>query len=644
MTRSNPKQRNFVRFCGFLGFIVLILMSESVSQTESALSPSMRYLTRNGQRLFLNGANLAWKNYANDISDGSNADTLSTFTDWFGNLKAAGGNSVRWWVHVNGKDTPQWTNGLVSGMGSNRIDRIKKILDAAASKGVLVELCLWSFDMWDPKQLGSQQYRIDQNEALFRNQDARNAYINNALKPLVSALKGHPGLLGYDIINEPEGMVDGWSRGNCGSVRCPNQLTGFEIQRFVNQLTGAIRSVDPNCTVTVGASIAYHVSKKWYNDDALISAGGDPKGVLTHHSVHYYPWNWGTSLSPFHNGASNWGLSKPIVIGESPAAGFCLSDSDLSSCGKSYKFDSSQKQCITDNYKNAHRGEYAGFLSWMYKFTSGCDKKLIGDWNDLKAGVQAIASYPCVSLTDSSCSLSGQAPSALPPASASAIPLASASASALPLASASASKAAVPSTPAAECTNLCGQTQISTSSASEWVVRNGWGLGDSSTLSSSNLALTLTTRQWARNFDWIINSNKTYCLEGNRNYSVSFKLVEDPANQIYNSSLECSTGCTGTTIEAISIDFISSFTSDYWHETGIEESLLNLKCEGEVWFSPQPTKTQPAVSVNSVSVFTVKFTTKNQLQNVSFGVLIELFGKPSKINKYTLSDIVVTKE
>jgi hypothetical protein len=261
-------------------------------------------------------------------------------------------------------------------MGANRIDRIKKILDAAAAKGILLELCLWSFDMFDAKQLGSSQYRMDQNEALFRNQNARTAYINNALKPLVLALKGHPGLLGYDIINEPEGMKDGWSRGNCGSVRCPSQLTGYEIQRFVNQLAGGIRSVDPDCTVTVGASIAYHVTQKWYNDAALISAGGDSKGVLSHHSVHYYPWNWGTGLSPFHNPASHWGLSKPIVIGEAPAAGFCLSDSELSSCGKSYRFSASEKQCITTNYKNAYSGEYAGFMSWMYKSTSGCDKKI----------------------------------------------------------------------------------------------------------------------------------------------------------------------------------------------------------------------------------------------------------------------------
>jgi len=174
-------------------------------------------------------------------------------------------------------------------------------------------------------------------------------------------------------------------------------------------------------------------------------------------------------------------------------------------------------------------------------------------------------------------------------------------------------------------------------------VRNGWGLGDSSTLSVANSSLTLNTRQWARNFDWIVQSVSNYCFEANKDYSISFKVSEDSANKIYNTTIACSEGCTGTTIEAVSIDFINNFNAQTQSPTGVEASLLNLKCSGEVWYSPQPTTTQAPYAISKWSPFTLKFSTTQALQNVSFGVLLELFGKPSQPNKYTISDIVLTK-
>jgi len=310
----------------------------------------------------------------------------------------------------------------------------------------------------------------------------------------------------------------------------------------------------------------------------------------------------------------------------------------LSSCGKSYRFSASEKQCITTNYKNAYSGEYAGFMSWMYKSTSGCDKKLIGDWGDMQNGIKAIAGSPCISLTDSNCKTGSTNPPPPPPP----VVVVPGSPSPVVVVPGSPSSVVV-QPPSSQCTQV-SQTSIQTSSASNWVVRNGWGMGDSSTLSVSSSALTLTTRQWGRNYYWIIQSASTYCLEANKDYSISFKLSESSTNQIYNTSIsQCSTGCTGTTVEAISIDFINGFSAQTVSPVGVEDSQLNLKCNGEVWYSPLPTSSQPALAVSKYSPFTFKFTNTQNLQNVSFAVLLELFGKPSKVNTYTISEIVITK-
>jgi hypothetical protein len=49
------------------------------------------------------------------------------------------------------------------------------------------------------------------NKALLTQDNLRQSYADNYLTPLVTALKGTPGLYSYEIFNEPEGMLStGW--------------------------------------------------------------------------------------------------------------------------------------------------------------------------------------------------------------------------------------------------------------------------------------------------------------------------------------------------------------------------------------------------------------------------------------------------
>ncbi len=270
---------------------------------------------------FASGVNIAWIHFANDVP---NPD-IAAFTSLFKNTYASGGRVIRWWFHTNGTVTPGYdATGLAKPISESDIADVKKILDAAAAEHVMLTISIWSFDMLQGPQSGQNipPAVLDANLALLKQDVNRQAYIDRVLTPLVTALKGHPGLFSWEIFNEAEGMTrqHGWTYGKGG-----RQVDRRVVQKCVNWFADAIHNADPNALVTNAAwtFIAnsntgdYH---NWYSDQALIELGGKPKGTLDYYEVHYYD-NWGkdnTIVSPFRHPASHWRLDdhKPLVIGE----------------------------------------------------------------------------------------------------------------------------------------------------------------------------------------------------------------------------------------------------------------------------------------------------------------------------------------
>jgi hypothetical protein len=254
---------------------------------------------------FASGLNVAWVNFAKDVPN----PTISTFTTLFKNTYAAGGRVVRWWFHTDGTTTPGYdSSGMAVKLPQNHIDGVKAILSAANANGVAVNISLWSFDML---QSGAGNTYMN-NQKLIEVDANRQAYIDNYLTPLVTALKGTPGLYSYEIFNEPEGMAEkGWAT---------HRTKQAFINKTVNWLAAAIHSADPNVLVTNGSQTFDYCSSvsgktNNYSDASLRSAGSKQNGTLDFYEVHYYTSN-GTSNSPFKNAAAHWGLDKKIVMGE----------------------------------------------------------------------------------------------------------------------------------------------------------------------------------------------------------------------------------------------------------------------------------------------------------------------------------------
>ncbi len=277
--------------------------------------------------------------FANDLT-AFNEDLFAYALD---EISAAGGNCIRWWLHINGTSSPFFTNDSVSYITDYEILTMQKGLDIAYERGMVIIMCLWSFDMLHSSNSAEVKYR---NTLMLTDSVYMQAYINNALIPILEAIGDHPAVICWEIFNEPEGMTPVGDWGHVDDV----PITA--VQTFINRTAGAIHRNTTGAKVSNGcwsftACTDVGGNYNYYTNERLIAQGGDPDGYLDFYMVHYYDWAE-TTLSPFHHPSSYWQLDKPLVIAEFEADGPCSGISARAA------------------YDSLYKNGYAGALSWQW--------------------------------------------------------------------------------------------------------------------------------------------------------------------------------------------------------------------------------------------------------------------------------------
>ncbi|MBW1296125.1 T9SS type A sorting domain-containing protein [Aquimarina litoralis] len=270
---------------------------------------------------FVNGINIAWVSFGKDVGKDPEFGTeyhpdLDTFGLVMDKVANAGGNVLRWWYHTNGSTNPVYDEQQkVTNNPTFFHEDVIKILDLAASKGLQIQICLWSFDML------KDQWNVDAvaNKKLLTEDEYFKAYLDNSLIPLVQAVGEHPGLYAWEIFNEAEGMTTEFGSHWPGFVE---KVSIVDIQKFINKAATAIRGVAPNVKITNGAlgfltslNDADNGYQNYYSDQKLEDIGGESNGYLDFYNIHYYNWA-GENGSPFHAVHDLQKIDKEAVIAE----------------------------------------------------------------------------------------------------------------------------------------------------------------------------------------------------------------------------------------------------------------------------------------------------------------------------------------
>jgi mannan endo-1,4-beta-mannosidase len=184
--------------------------------------PPLNRIRHGGRDLYLSGFNIAWFDFAADIGKGVDEARLRQA---IADLLAAGGNTLRWWIHTDGTTTPEWgmVNGQrrVVGPGASFIADLRRALDIAAENDVFIVPSLWSFDMLRDNPV--RHPPVQDNVRLLTQDAVLDSYLEEALTPMVRELGGHPALVAWELFNEPENMTEGWFKNDKASTaaRCP---------------------------------------------------------------------------------------------------------------------------------------------------------------------------------------------------------------------------------------------------------------------------------------------------------------------------------------------------------------------------------------------------------------------------------------
>ncbi len=293
-----------------------------------------------GKQVWVLGLNYPWIHFGDDFSDGGyDAKTFKSDVD---RMAASGVHTIRWWIYPRLYPAPLFSGkgkgSLCTGLPAHWVDNMVDATHYADSKGIKIYFCWLSFDM-------GHKNNTDKHDDIVTNPKVRASFFENGVKPIVEALGNDPGVMGWDIINEPEWIIR--AEDNGGGNKENDLFTLDQIRDLVGDFVKYIRPYVKQ-PISVGSA-----GMKWCGKDHDFYSGLG----LDFFDFHYYDWQtpWydpiTIKVSDLNFHADN---GKPVILGEvmgNPVTEYTGASKPVNHYKMAFRL-----------YKNG----YAGYLPWAW--------------------------------------------------------------------------------------------------------------------------------------------------------------------------------------------------------------------------------------------------------------------------------------
>ena len=246
----------------------------------------------------------------------------------FAAMAAAGIEVTRWFVFTDGRGGVAWNGGgELVGFADRFFDDMDAALETASSTNVRLCLVLLDFAWIDD---GIRRAALESN-----------AFVERVLDPFLDRYGAHPALHSIDVINEPDWVTEGLATDPKRGVWPIEKLRAF-VRGVADRVHGKSAAL-----VTVGGG-QVKFAREW----------DDPAYGLDIVQVHSYPdvRYQDRDDSLFGRTAADFGLSKPLLIGECPSDPRVHPEGHLSPA-----------YTLEDYLNLARDGGYLGAWPWSFK-------------------------------------------------------------------------------------------------------------------------------------------------------------------------------------------------------------------------------------------------------------------------------------
>jgi hypothetical protein len=215
---------------------------------------------------FLLGVNYPWRNYGGDFGENAwgrygVASDLEPFDDDFRVLADAGVEVVRWFVFTDGRASPEFdADGVPTGLDEAAWEDLDAAVDLAEAHGLLLVPVLLDFHWFAPAE-DLSGVQMGGRGGVMADPEMRAALVDNAVLPVLQRYGDSPGILAWDVINEPEWAMDGLGEESLGG-----SIPAADVQAFVSAVAELV-ATETEHGVTVGSAGARHLPTYWWESE-----------------------------------------------------------------------------------------------------------------------------------------------------------------------------------------------------------------------------------------------------------------------------------------------------------------------------------------------------------------------------------------